>query len=83
MMMAYFSNGSDQSYYENMYCNRCVHDVGCRVFGLHLEWNYEAVGEDADLTKKEALDTLWPRDGLHNGACAMFFEKEGVNHEDQ
>jgi hypothetical protein len=76
-MMAYFPNGSDGDYYLEKYCNKCIHGIQslpCPVMSLHLEWNYDAVGDKADLTKKQALDTLWPCDGVHNGDCAMFSE---------
>jgi len=45
---------------------------------LHMNWNYEACnGDKPDATpetkaKYIALNTLWPRDGAHNGRCAMF-----------
>lgn len=77
--MAYFSNASEAEYYTAMYCDRCVHDRdpdrGCPVMGVHLEWNYAAIGENADEAKTMALDILWPRakDGIHNGQCAMFY----------
>jgi len=79
--MAYFANGSEGSYYESKYCCRCIHDhedeaMSCPVMLLHLLWNYDAVGKDKDETKKLALDTLWPRDGVHNGECAMFIAVE-------
>jgi hypothetical protein len=82
--MAYFANGSEADYYEEKYCERCVHYPGdsheiCPVMELHQMWNYDAVGKDADETKKEALEMLWPRKGVHNGDCRMFHEavKEG------
>ena len=69
------------------YCNRCVHGVKagfCPIFSLHMDWNYDAAGANADATKRHALDTLWPRDGVpqDNGECALFFAaKEEMTHE--
>ena len=76
--MAYFSNGTDGDCYDKKYCSRCVHNQGkCPILFLHLDWNYEAVGKDADPAKAAALDTLWPRnDDGTNGECAMFIERE-------
>jgi hypothetical protein len=74
--MAYFANGSEGEYYKEKYCSGCVHgDKPCPVMRLHFDWNYDAVGKDADLKKQHALNVLWPRDGAHNGDCAMFFPK--------
>jgi hypothetical protein len=75
--MAYFSSGSEGSYYEEKYCSRCIHDMNtCPIMLLHLMWNCDAVGKTADETKRTALDILWPRqsDGVHNADCAMFVE---------
>ena len=79
--MAYFSNGTEGEYYQEKFCDRCVHnggvDDGCPVMGLHLMWNYDAVGTDKTATKAYALEMLWPRDGVHNGDCKMFHPLEG------
>ncbi len=82
--MAYFSNGSEGDYYEERYCHRCVHwaDGNCPVLILHAAWNYDAVGKTADSDKAWALNTLWPREEVHNGPCAMFHQgTEGAEAE--
>jgi len=86
--MAYFPNGSTSEYYEAKYCQRCVHfgEVGeaCPILELHAGWNYEACNGDKPDAPPEraakylALNTLWPRDGVHNGACAMFYLQAGA-----
>ena len=83
-IMAYFANSSEGEYYESMYCHRCVHfgeiGEGCPVLKLHSLWDYEARGGDkltaapTARVKRIALDTLWPREGVHNGQCKMFYE---------
>lgn len=81
--MAYFSNGSEGDLAERQNCGRCVHQsdsgIECPVMQLHLEWNYDAVGSDADLTKKQALETLWPTEelprGKFPGKCGMLVER--------
>jgi len=79
--MAYFANGCEGDYYEAKYCARCANfrDRGdgesCPVLSLHFAWNYDAVGKGADETKRAALETLWPCDGVHNGECQMFLER--------
>lgn len=83
--MAYFSNGHEGDYYEEKYCRRCVHGWHdsppgapmCPVWRLHMIWNYDAVGQNADETKATALNTLWPTEGVHNGPCSMFHAREG------
>lgn len=79
--MGYFSNGSEGDYYRAKFCDKCVHDdeqAGrcCTVWTLHLGWNYDAVGTDANRVKAEALNMFIPRtrDG-GNGDCTMFEPK--------
>lgn len=74
--MAYFSNQDEGDWYEKHYCDKCFHksEDGCPVMLLHLMWNYDAVGKNADKTKETVLNMLWPRDGVHNAQCAMFVE---------
>ena len=86
--MAYFANGSEGGYYLEKYCQRCQNwrkrtTMGiahCPVIDLHFDWNYDAVGSNADETKKHALNTLWPQteDGIHNADCAMFLAHEAA-----
>ena len=78
--MAYFPNGTAGDAFESKYCFQCVHDdseSGCTVMFLHLMWNYDAVGQDADKTKAAALNHLIPMDdeGIHPAACSMFYER--------
>jgi len=85
--MAYFSNGAEGDYYEEKYCRRCRHfgtsGEACPILLLHMNWNYEACNGDKPDAKPEmeakymALNTLWPRDGIHNGQCAMFLKTSG------
>jgi len=85
--MAYFSNSSEGDYYYARYCEQCVHndlETGCPVWQLHFMWNYDAVGDNADETKAEALDSLWPRnkDDCHNGDCLMFHSNQTDTADD-
>lgn len=67
--MAYFSNGTEGSDYEERYCNRCIHQVDCQIWLLHLIWN----GDGGD--RETVLDGFIPRtkDGIGNEECRMFF----------
>jgi len=76
--MGYFANGTCGDLYETCWCSRCVHQGGCAVWLLHLAWNYEQVGDE---TKKAALDSFIPRQGIENAQCQMFYEKEGAQAE--
>ena len=82
--MGYFSNGSDNDYYQNLYCNHCQNmrdrgdgrGEGCAVMDLHWLWNYDAVGKQSDLTKKTGLSMFIPRDkNGFNAECSMFLRK--------
>lgn len=89
--MAYFANGTEGDYYEEKYCQRCAHfgECGeeCPILALHGIWNYEACrGDQPESTAEQrakhvALNMLWPRDGVHNGACKMFCESPQANDE--
>jgi hypothetical protein len=69
--MGYFPNGTAGELYEGRWCRRCVHEIGCRVWWLHMEHNYE------ECNKKESmLHVLIPRVGTHNCRCQMFHLKE-------
>jgi hypothetical protein len=77
--MGYFSNGSEGMEYMARYCERCVNfrdngsgSEGCPIMDLHLLWNYDAVGKNADKAKTDALNHFIPRDGIYNGQCTMF-----------
>jgi len=79
--MAYFANGAEGDDHVAKYCARCVHgtpDLRCPVFLLHWQWNSDAAGDDADQTKRFALNTLWPQNecGVGNKACAMFVKRK-------
>jgi hypothetical protein len=72
--MGYFSNGSQAADYQAQFCDRCFHDRdnNCPILLLHLLWNYDAVGRNADETKKIALNTFIPCEGIQNKQCLMF-----------
>ncbi|MHC4753124.1 MAG: hypothetical protein ACYTFW_25075 [Planctomycetota bacterium] len=70
--MAYFSNGTEGEIYREKYCAKCIHEEDCVIWDLHLLWNYDAVGKDADKTKSMALNTLIPVDGIQNLECKYF-----------
>jgi hypothetical protein len=66
--MGYFSNGTEGMMYEEMYCQHCIHNEGCPVWGLHFEYNYTKNEE-----MRSILDYLIPRlkDG-GNAQCSMY-----------
>jgi hypothetical protein len=73
--MAYFPNGMSQEVYEFQWCSRCIHwkeDEFCPVMELHFDWNYDAVGKDADGTKATALSHFIPMKGVEPLQCRMF-----------
>jgi hypothetical protein len=71
--MAYFSNGTEGDYYWEKYCSHCLHDDGCPVMDIHTLYNYDAVGNDADMKLAHVLDALIPRDkDGYNNKCNMF-----------
>lgn len=75
--MGYFSNGTEGMAYEEKYCRHCVHqEHGCEVWLLHMDWNYEAVGPNADTTKARALQLFIPRNKQtgNNEQCRMFHQ---------
>ena len=71
--MGYFSNGSEGDDYIMEYCENCVHHGSCAVLYLHEEYNYQEANN-----KDSFLNYFIPRDGLSNGKCKMFYEKEGM-----
>ena len=80
--MGYFPNGTSHDYYTSQYCDHCRNfrrdpdsEVeGCPIMDLHMIWNYDAVGKDADETKRAALDAFITAngDGLENDQCKMY-----------
>lgn len=91
--MAYFANGSEADGAWERYCSRCVNwrerikgdlIVGptCPVWLLHLDWNYDAAGRNADRTKRQGLDTLWPREVCYNGECQLFLANKAEQSEE-
>ncbi len=94
--MAYFSNGSEGAYLDFL-CGKCVQgydengenqkEVGCPVYWLQLNWNYEQLkkGEEA-AAKKYALDLLVPGEIDNDNPaklCAMFIQIEEDTPNDQ
>ena len=82
--MGYYSNGTEGIAYEERYCCRCVHapdyETGdcCPILKLHSMWNYEQFKDSESSKEKESiLDSFIPREGIGNGQCRMFVEKEG------
>ncbi len=75
--MGYFANGTEGTFYEERYCNRCVHEdadgKGCAVMLAHILYAYQLCNED-DHPGKHMLDMLIPpsKDGLGNDQCSMF-----------
>lgn len=72
--MAYFPNGSAVDDYQHHYCRKCVNDKNsdCPILALHLAWNYDAVGDNKDVTKETALNIFIPREAGENQRCKMF-----------
>lgn len=72
--MAYFSNGSEGSMYEEQWCSRCVHNDGCTVWLAHLLFNYDLCNKDDP--GNQILEMLIPTrpDGFAD-KCTMFHEK--------
>lgn len=78
--MGYFPNGYAHEAYLLTYCVNCQNwrhnenpdTVGCPIMDLHMQWNYDAIGNDADPDKRLALDTFIPYVGIANAECKMF-----------
>lgn len=83
--MGYFPNGTSNEFYTAQYCAHCrnwQHDedsdtYGCPIMDLHMIWNYDAVGDDADLNKQTALNHFIPMDRIWNVECKMFLPWDG------
>jgi hypothetical protein len=75
--------------YVEQFCDHCRNMVdrndgrgaGCPIMDLHMLWNYDAIGKDADKVKHEALEFLIPSDkeGFPK-ECSMFLPEEGSEH---
>jgi hypothetical protein len=82
--MGYFSNGTEGLDYQENYCFKCVNFIqrkgedvpGCRVWDLHLRYNYELCNSKS--LAREILDSLIPmsEDGCYNWECSMFLEEK-------
>lgn len=81
--MGYFSNGSEGSSYEEMWCDRCVHQgpddgPGCSVWFAHLIHNYDECNNPDSV-----LHMLIPRgDDGRNEQCSMFIESDPLVAEE-
>jgi len=80
--MGYFPNGTAGEMYQEEFCSRCVNwrdngdgrGYGCPIIDLHMLWNYNAIGTDADKVKSEALNHFIPIKDIDNDQCSMFQE---------
>ena len=78
--MGYFPNGSSNESYTGTYCANCrnwrldeaTDSYRCPIMDLHMIWNYDAVGDDANPDKRMALDMFIPCVGIANAECKMF-----------
>ncbi len=72
--MAYFMNSLEFDYYEEQYCDNCIHnliDHGCPCFAAHELWNYDACNTDDSILHK-----MIPRDKKgHNLKCIFYQER--------
>lgn len=83
--MGYFSNGTEGELFKERYCYGCQNlkedeEFGgdyCPILDLHLLWNYDAVGCNADQTKKMALDHFIRRDKNGDQSCQMYLPRTG------
>ena len=76
--MAYFSNGFEAAAYNEAFCCRCEfwhEELGCPVWAAHELW-----GRDECDKPDSVLDRMIPRteDGLGNGRCFCFVERDAV-----
>lgn len=69
--MGYFANGCEGEAYEEKYCQKCIHYIGCTVYYAHLEHNYNECNNENSI-----LHILIPRnkDGW-NEKCTMFINE--------
>jgi len=73
--MAYFANGTIGMRYEEIYCDKCVHnleDFCCPCLTAHMLWNYEEANK-----KGSVLHKMIPmsEDGLYPQKCIFFVGK--------
>ena len=76
--MAYFSNGSEGSVFDEQ-CSRCKYgDKPCPIAFAQMNWNYEACNNE---TARQILDHLVK----NNGECSMFkmFEHDFYSNPNQ
>lgn len=87
--MTYFPNGTEGEMFKERFCYHCKNwrdmndgrGEGCPIIDLHILWNYDAIGKDADKIKHEALEHFIPTG--EPGAfdeCKMFLPIEGYEH---
>jgi hypothetical protein len=78
--MGYFSNGSEGEYYEEQFCNHCIHQNDpCAVWGAHLFSNYQECNNKASI-----LHQLIPMDDCgRNLDCKMFKRKSADGSHDE
>lgn len=74
--MGYFSNGAEGMDYQDRYCLKCQHDGNCAVWDAHMLLNYEECNK-----KDSILHMLIPKEGIWNGKCKMFIEKQEAGDE--
>lgn len=79
--MGYFANGTEGERYMQEFCFKCVNwrdngsgSEGCPIIDLHMMWNYDAVGKNADTVKAQTLSHFIPRE--------MVKWPDGIEHED-
>lgn len=88
--MTYFPNGESGMMFMEHFCSRCKNmrdkndgrGEGCPIIDLHILWNYDAIGVDADKVKHEALEHFIPTAEEYGAydECKMFLPIEGYEH---
>jgi hypothetical protein len=71
--MGYFSNGTEGEIYYEEFCSKCLHEHNrqCAVWLAHYIKNYDECNK-----KDSILHMLIPREGIENGKCLMFVDKQ-------
>lgn len=87
--MAYFPNGTSGMIFAEHFCDHCRNMIdrndgrgpGCPIMDLHMLWNFDAIGKDADKVKHKALEHFIPsgKDGEFD-ECSMFLPEQGFEH---